>query len=135
MKCQLLPKEVTTPIAQIFLFYSHSRWLPSVPEENVIVITNGKEELNGQVIITSYSLLTRTYEKYLRIQPEVAILDESHLIKTGNAVNISFIIFARNVKANFSFREQLKTYKYGLHLTAILKKKMYNKNFRIYMKF
>ena len=91
------------------VLFPHSRWLPSVPEEDVIVITNGKEELNGQVIITSYSLLTRTYEKYLRIQPEVAILDESHLIKTGNAVNISFSIFARNVKANFSFRELLNT--------------------------
>ena len=42
------------------------RWLPSVPEEEVAVITSGRDELDGNVIIISYDLLSRKQDELVR---------------------------------------------------------------------
>ena len=55
------------------------KWIPTVPEEEVVVITNGKEDICGQVIIISYELLNRKQYEFVNMNPQVVILDESHL--------------------------------------------------------
>ena len=58
------------------------RWLPSVPEEDITVVTSGKDALKGQVVIISYDLLSRKQEELTKeFICNIAILDESHLIK------------------------------------------------------
>ena len=61
------------------------RWLPSVPEEDVIVITSGKDEIDPHqiVIIISYELMARRQEELMQIRPNVAIMDESHHLKVS----------------------------------------------------
>ena len=58
------------------------RWIPTVPEEEVVVITNGKEDICGLVIIISYELLSKKQYDFVNLNPQVAILDESHMIKS-----------------------------------------------------
>ena len=58
------------------------RWIPTVPEEEVVVITNGKEGICGLVIIISYELLSKKQYDFVNLNPQVAILDESHMIKS-----------------------------------------------------
>lgn len=41
------------------------RWMPSIPEEDILVITSGKDSLEGQVIIISYDLLARKQEEII----------------------------------------------------------------------
>lgn len=58
--------------------------MPSVPEEDVLVVTTGKDDLEGgQVIIISYDLLSKKQDDLVKLCPRVAILDECHLIKTA----------------------------------------------------
>ena len=60
------------------------RWMPSVPEEDILVVTSGKDDLEGgQVIIISYDLLSKKQDELAKLCPRVAILDECHLIKTA----------------------------------------------------
>ena len=73
------------------------KWMPTVPEEDVIVITNGKEDICGQVIIISYELLNRKQYEFVNLNPQVAILDESHMIKSGKS--------ARTVAVNAVLKE------------------------------
>ena len=61
------------------------KWIPTVPEEEVVVITNGKEDICGQVIIISYELLNRKQYEFVNMNPQVVILDESHMIKNGKS--------------------------------------------------
>lgn len=66
------------------------RWLPSVPEEDVMVVTSGKDDLetgSPRIIIISYDLLNRKQEELvLKVGANVGILDESHAIKTAKSV-------------------------------------------------
>ena len=61
------------------------RWLPTVDEENVNVITNGRDDIFGDVIIISYDLLSRKQEELIDFRPRTVILDESHLVKSSKS--------------------------------------------------
>lgn len=63
------------------------RWLPSVPEEEIVVVTCGKDELSGHdIMIISYDLLARKRDELVDMAIKAAILDESHFVK-GHKTN------------------------------------------------
>ncbi|TRY72759.1 hypothetical protein TCAL_00987 [Tigriopus californicus] len=58
------------------------RWIPSVPEEDVTVITTGKDFLcNGQAVVISYDLMSRKEKELIDRQFAVVIMDEAHFLK------------------------------------------------------
>ncbi len=64
------------------------RWIPSLPESDISVITSSKDPLKGgggKVVILSYDLLPRREKELEEIGVQVAILDESHFVKNGKS--------------------------------------------------
>ena len=66
------------------------RWVPSLPEEDIVVVTSGKDEwrgcaARGGVVIVSYDLLPRREAEFVRQGFRMAVLDESHFVKNGKA--------------------------------------------------
>ena len=63
------------------------RWLQSIDEEDITVVTSAKDPLEGgQVVIISYDLLHKKQDELVNeLGSNMAILDESHLIKTSKS--------------------------------------------------
>ena len=62
------------------------RWLPSIDEEDIAVVTTGRDSLGGHVVIISYDLLNKKQDELVKeLGSNVAILDESHLIKSSKS--------------------------------------------------
>jgi len=58
------------------------RWLPSVPEEEVRVVTTGADDVEDyRVVIISYDLVSKKEFDLKQCQFRVAIIDESHTLK------------------------------------------------------
>ena len=62
------------------------RWIPSLPEEDIRVLTSGKDRWEtASLVILSYDLLPRKESEFAGQGIRVAILDESHFIKNNKA--------------------------------------------------
>jgi len=58
------------------------RWLPSVPEEDIQVVTSGADDVDGyRVVVISYDLVSKKEFDLKGCQFRVAIIDESHTLK------------------------------------------------------
>ncbi|CAL4069544.1 unnamed protein product, partial [Meganyctiphanes norvegica] len=58
------------------------RWLSSVNEYDVVVVSTGKDEFkNAQVVVISYDLLNKKKKEIEAFRFNAAIFDESHYMK------------------------------------------------------
>ena len=67
---------------------SIARWLPSVQLERIAVVYTNKDiylQSRPEVVVVSYNLLQKLKSELIKYRFKVAILDESHFIKSGKA--------------------------------------------------
>lgn len=63
------------------------KWVPSIPKEDILVITGGKDFLcDVQVIVINYDLLSKKQTELVARKMKLVIFDESHFLKNHKSL-------------------------------------------------